>query len=319
MPLESKLFKSDSALQNCLIDDNSHILLGATGEHVRKIQTALNQIDNAGIAPAELSAALYGQTTATAVLTYKKTRDIVNRSYQAQADNIVGKMTIAELDKDMLGIETGVVAKAFATIPEARATIQLAITRLTAARASYSIPSPLSPAGKERGIVEWNFKVNRAADPVAQIDKIRSIYEQMNETLFRASRFSEQWKLFRFSKGDPTSPGAPAYTTLGGKYFSVTDKNRVHEFKNAIYVTPEFSNKVFAASILIHELAHYCGGKEGSSNSIEHRASPLPPPLGKPLEDGTTNYADMTSDLAYRNAQSYQLYCDPNGLGKPPH
>jgi len=88
--------------------------------------------------------------------------------------------------------------------------------------------------------------------------------------------------------------------------------------KNAIYVTPEFSNKVFAASILIHELSHYCGGKQGSSNSIEHRASPLPPTLGRRLEDGSTNYADMTADLAYRNAISYQLYCDPNGLGKPP-
>ena len=318
MALESKLLKTDPALQACLIRPNAHIIPGAAGEPVRKIQTALGQIDNASISPAELSAAQYGQTTAAAVLAYKRARDIVNKSYQKQADNIVGEMTIAELDKDMLGVETGVVAKAFATIPEATATIRLAITRLTAVRASFSSPNPLSAGGKEREVAEWNFKVNRAADSVTQIDAIRSIYELMNETLFRASHFSAQWKLFQFSKRDRTSAGAPAYTTLGGKYFPVAEKDQDREFKNAIYVTPEFANKVFAASILIHELSHYCGGKQGSSNSIEHRASPLPPPLGRRLEDGSTNYADMTADLAYRNAISYQLYCDPNGLGKPP-
>ena len=110
MALESKLFKTDPALQACLIRPNAHIIPGAAGEPVRKIQTALGQIDNASISPAELSAAQYGQTTAAAVLAYKRARDIVNKSYQKQADNIVGEMTIAELDKDMLGVETGVVA-----------------------------------------------------------------------------------------------------------------------------------------------------------------------------------------------------------------
>jgi hypothetical protein len=44
----------------------------------------------------------YGPSTADAVLTYKTTRNIVNRSYQTQADNIVGKMTIAAMDKELL-------------------------------------------------------------------------------------------------------------------------------------------------------------------------------------------------------------------------
>jgi peptidoglycan hydrolase-like protein with peptidoglycan-binding domain len=317
MPLESKHFKDDSALEACLIHDSAHVTRGAAGNHVRKIQSALQQVNHATISPAELSAGEYGQTTADAVRAYKQDRDIVNTSYQTKADDIVGKMTIAELDKEMLGIESGAVAKAFATIPDAVAKIRLAITRLTAVRSSYSVPNPLF-TGKERKVVEWNFKVDRTADPAAQIDKIRAIYELMNETLFRASHFAGQWNLFRFSKRHPTSPGAPAYTTLGGNDFPINQRDRSREFKNAIYVTPEFSNKVFAASILIHELSHYCGGKDGSATSIEHRASPLPPPHGKRLEDGTTNYADMTADLAYRNAQSYQLYCDPDGLGKPP-
>jgi hypothetical protein len=137
----------------------------------------------------------------------------------------------------------------------------------------------------------------------------------MAEAFFKASHFR---KLFQFSKRHPTSPGVPAYTTLGGYFYGMADKDDRGEFRNAIYVTPEFANKVFAATIIIHEMAHYCGRKLGSADTIEHRASPKPPPRGRRLEDGRHDYARMTADEAYRNAQSYQAYCDPEGLGKPP-
>jgi hypothetical protein len=39
------------------------------------------------------------------VLGFKQRRDIVNRSYQSQADAIVGKMTMAALDSEMVEIE----------------------------------------------------------------------------------------------------------------------------------------------------------------------------------------------------------------------
>jgi hypothetical protein len=47
----------------------------------------------------------YGPSTARAVLTFKRARNIINRSYQTQADDIVGKMTIAELDKELVKLE----------------------------------------------------------------------------------------------------------------------------------------------------------------------------------------------------------------------
>src|SRR5262249_41293895 len=43
--------------------------------------------------------------TAAAVLAYKRKRNIVNRTYQAQADNIVGKMTMAALDREMVAFD----------------------------------------------------------------------------------------------------------------------------------------------------------------------------------------------------------------------
>jgi hypothetical protein len=83
------------------VKDSAHVLKGARGAHVGKIQTALFILEGALIDDDELTASAYGPSTASAVLAYKKKRDIVNRSYQQRADDIVGKMTIASLDREL--------------------------------------------------------------------------------------------------------------------------------------------------------------------------------------------------------------------------
>jgi hypothetical protein len=69
------------------------------------MQSALVILDQARIDPMEWSTKKYGRSTASAVLAYKTKRRIINFSYQTQADDIVGKMTIAELDKEMVAFE----------------------------------------------------------------------------------------------------------------------------------------------------------------------------------------------------------------------
>ena len=102
MPLKSELFRNDPRLEACAVNNQAHITLGAIGEHVSKIQTALLRINQAFIEHAELSAQHYGASTAAAVLKYKRERSIINRSYQTQADNIVGIMTITYLDNELV-------------------------------------------------------------------------------------------------------------------------------------------------------------------------------------------------------------------------
>jgi peptidoglycan hydrolase-like protein with peptidoglycan-binding domain len=103
MALESQLLRGDPKLEAAAVSDPAHITPGATGEHVRKIQQALNRLDGA-----RLSAdGIYGPATAAAVLAYKQRRGIVNRSFQNTADNIVGKMTIAALDLELIAQENG--------------------------------------------------------------------------------------------------------------------------------------------------------------------------------------------------------------------
>jgi hypothetical protein len=137
MALQSELFGGDAQLEAAAVSDGAHIKLGARGAHVGKLQLALIELDGASID----TDSSYGPATAAAVLAYKKKRGIINRSYQSQADNIVGKMTMAALDKEMLEREqvpagpirirpvnpgpSGIVA---ARTVEARSTLRLAFS-----------------------------------------------------------------------------------------------------------------------------------------------------------------------------------------------
>jgi hypothetical protein len=105
VPLQSELFRSDPRLQKCLVSDPDHVTPGAVGDHVHKIHVALILLDGYDIESSDILAQRYGLSTAAAVLAFKRKRNIVNRSYQTQADNIVGKMTIAALDTEMRQLE----------------------------------------------------------------------------------------------------------------------------------------------------------------------------------------------------------------------
>lgn len=106
MPLRSFHFGGVQRFERCLILDSAHVVPGETGDHVRDIQVALEIIDNAQIDEGEKAAGRYGPSTAAAVLSFKKARKIINRSYQSAEDNIVGKMTIASLDEEMFRRQT---------------------------------------------------------------------------------------------------------------------------------------------------------------------------------------------------------------------
>ncbi|WP_338759987.1 peptidoglycan-binding domain-containing protein [Massilia sp. METH4] len=102
MALQSQLFRGDLKLEAAAVSDPAHIVPGAAGEHVRKIQLALILLDGAAID----ADGKYGPGTAAAVLAYKRKRSILNRAYQHQPDNIAGKMTIASLDREMFARES---------------------------------------------------------------------------------------------------------------------------------------------------------------------------------------------------------------------
>jgi peptidoglycan hydrolase-like protein with peptidoglycan-binding domain len=101
MALTSILFRESKALQACAVSHPAHVTPGASGEHVARIQKALDVLDDAVIDEAELQNRTYGRSTAAAVLAYKEKRGIINRSYQTSADDIVGIMTIIAMDDEL--------------------------------------------------------------------------------------------------------------------------------------------------------------------------------------------------------------------------
>ena len=105
MPLKSRLLRGDPRLESCLINDAAHLTIGASGPPVGRIQKAVTILSDGVIEPQETTRQIYGASTARAVLGYKRDRNIVNRSYQSQADDIVGKMTIRSLDDEMVQAE----------------------------------------------------------------------------------------------------------------------------------------------------------------------------------------------------------------------
>jgi hypothetical protein len=105
MSLRSRFFSGDGKLEAAAISNPAHIVPGAAGQHVGKIQQALRLLDGDAIDPVELAAERYGPSTAKAILSYKTKYSIVNRAYQTRPDNIVGIMTMASLDDGMFRIE----------------------------------------------------------------------------------------------------------------------------------------------------------------------------------------------------------------------
>jgi hypothetical protein len=105
MALQSKLFSGEKRLQDCLLQDSAHVTPGCHGSFVQKIQTALLILDGVSVDAGELKSESYGASTAAAVRQYKARRSIINHNYQTTADNIVGKMTIERLDREMVEAE----------------------------------------------------------------------------------------------------------------------------------------------------------------------------------------------------------------------
>ena len=83
------------------MQDSAHVLSGATGDHVARIQFALFELDGIAIDRTELVDQRYGRSTAAAVLAYKTSARSSIPATRSPADDIVGKMTIASLDKEM--------------------------------------------------------------------------------------------------------------------------------------------------------------------------------------------------------------------------
>jgi hypothetical protein len=289
---------------------------------VKTIQDALNGIpltEGAPVPPLAVDG-ISGPLTTAAITEFQR-KQFPEWKPDSRIDP--GGKTLRRINELRFGFMPPEVAKAYATIPEALTRVRAARARVAAVQLRLGLPSGLL-SESELKLERWNWKLDRAENASAHLARIAAVYGRMDETLTMAAHlvkpgpFGASFHLFLPSGGNPLNRTASAFTTLGGYFHGPTDRDHTGAYLKAIYITPSYFEKVFATSILIHELAHYCGGKEHGAETIGHQASPRPPPRGRKLEDGRHDYADMTADEAFRNAQSYQVYCFPETDGRPP-
>jgi hypothetical protein len=340
MPLQSQLFSGDAALEACLVSDPAHVTVGAAGGHVSKIQAALRLIDNARIESTELSTARYGASTGAAVLAFKRRRAIINRSYQTQADNIVGKMTIAELDREIARKENGddddnvgrihCRSFPFPTEPPALPTVR------SVAGTANSVTAPRPRPRPRRGLFLPSAQaLRRVPDATRQVaaalEFIRlrraQILTGLPDSQFSATEpFIALNTHFKLDK-HPT-PG-PHLAFLERVYTRINmvlaradeifiDDLRTGDFANAvpggfnepfnpqrgkIRFGPAYADKggLFQTSVIIHEGAHFV------DRTIRHFASELPPLAGTPV-DSAKNYVQLNATEAAGNAYTYAQF-----------
>jgi hypothetical protein len=199
-PLRSYIFAGDAQLNAALVRDNAHVVPGAVGDHVLKIQMALEVLDNATIPENEKSSKTYGSDTAAAVLAYKTARGIINPAYQTKPDNVVGKMTIRRMDDELAG-GTGSRAEMMTTAhTRSRQSLRAVQTRLQNLQTQIDqialMPEPLSSnavaelqVSHARDLQVLSRALLVSADPLdaqfrdALQETLRLIQENLNQPL----------------------------------------------------------------------------------------------------------------------------------------
>ena len=146
--------------------------------------------------------------------------------------------------------------------------------------------------------IDWHFKAGADTNPISHMSKISFIFA----TMLTAVREQNLGIRTLFKAGTHPDPTAIAAAELGG--FSSLQQN-----ERFIIITPQFRTQ--SSGVIVHELAHFCGGNKSSGKDVVHRASPAPVPNGTRKEDGSTNYRDMPPFHARTNVFSYQIYCFP--------
>jgi len=332
MALQSQLLRGDPKLEAAAVSDSAHILPGARGPHVLKIQQALIQVAGAAIVPD----GSYGPATAAAVADFKRKQQPQILNFAGKIDNIVGVKTMKALDAGMLrkdpkpnalfrycgndlrtvptpgaGVRArlafGVAAGSATAEPTAPAL--MAIVRSNAAQAKVWLKSTLFelnifrlqvqiPPDQARLIpiharLKTHFLFDLDLFKNGRIFALKSVPRNAQETV------SDLVDLYTAIDDLMSRPGRfvadlrDLGNTPGFQQFN-TSAAFVPDTMDAIHVTPLYLNlgPLKRVSVLIHEASHFLTNRV--IQDIQHIRSPT--------------YPGPEFGLAIRNAYSYEQF-----------
>lgn len=342
MPLKSVLFSGDAALEACAISDSAHLTLGTPGPHVGKVHKALMTLGAGVVAADEIAHMRYGTTTASTVLAFKTKRGIINPAYQSKPDNIVGKMTISAIDREIADFEaasgrcpscvfergTRNLVVAFDPSDPTSLPLWLQSPRLVAltlvgsarmwnALAIAWLDYLIGVTAEKLGTGSARSRNFDGADPeAAAAARTHFKADKAADTLAQLRRVRGVFALVShvlanadgFFGEDLLDPANFAYAFPGSLFWPVNDQRRRLFFcRRFISNDGLFPNgPLFRTAVIVHEAAHFVDQQVG------HSASELPADDGSPVTTTGNvsghNYAQMTSQEAFQNAYSYAQF-----------
>jgi peptidoglycan hydrolase-like protein with peptidoglycan-binding domain len=287
---------------------------GNVADDVRKIQRLLNTVpanDGGPTAPGSSGVldvdGLCGPLTRKAIVVFQK------KQFPAlPPDGVVdpARRTLYALNGfSAPGVDTVLVSKATAGLSSVRAYLAKTIMVLESIRMGLSLPSSLFGNKAALAVLNENFHLNRSTDQMRDIDLILSTYRDMFTVTAHIPRGPNQKTAFGFISAAPTQihgkvPFAFAYGG-GWKYmqgFSGKDPDFEGKMRaDLIYVTQNLLNAKEGVFIyaMIHEMAHYVGGKSSDIDHIKDRAY---------FHKNRTRYNNLNAFESYTNADCYAQY-----------
>jgi hypothetical protein len=236
----------------------------------------------------DISTQTYGSSTAEAVLAYKAARNIVNKSYQSVPDDIVGIMTIARMDQEMVAME--------AQMPDMIQRARLgAFQRTFSAFMQAAGIGPAPPPGR----VDPN-----AANRQRARDLATAIFDNTNPDM---DDIGEELGDMKNRLASPNLPIERAHfpdSRIGGRTAFVQG-NRV-----PVFLCPQFFGTTDEARIrtFIHESAHLTGvgDPQGEAYYLQFNSRNEDPQIvvGNPTSRKREDFADTWAK--YVNAVTRQ-------------
>jgi hypothetical protein len=192
---------------------------------------------------------------------------------------------------------------AVASIPDALQVITMARVHLQAARLAFSG----GPGGEifaatnaaAAALVNKHFHLDKAQSPLSALDMVDRIYSRMQVAIGHVPAGS--W-VFEDDPSDPPDT-AYAFTYMGGYFFLTGQSQRSRTgriYLDRIYLCRRLVSYDSQAIVyaMVHELAHFCGGREGMGDAIDDWAYAHRP----------TGYETLAPYSAIRNADCYAQY-----------
>jgi hypothetical protein len=250
-----------------------------------------------------------GPLTRAAIVTFQKRQfaaftpdGIVDPT--ARTINRMNVLAFPEVDDILL-------AKGRAAVATAAHFISVTISRMTFVE--LAIRNPLGRGAlfnnqKHLDLYNFHFHLDRSTDQLRDLNSVRDIYKLMLTVAGHVPRGPNQEPAFGFVDVQPpntTRASIPfAFTTPGGFLFQQGvegEREGALERADMIYLTRALLDlqEIAVVYALIHELAHFVGGRRGDIDHIQDRAT---------VPRQNRQYARLDAFEASTNADSYSQY-----------